>query len=510
MNLLKALAKVSSMTLLSRLLGFVRDTLIARLFGAGMASDAFFVAFKLPNLLRRLFAEGAFAQAFVPMLGRYRHAHSHQETKAFAADVAGLLGLLLTLATALSMLAAPLLVWLMAPGFWRHPAEFHLTVQLLRITLPYILLITLSSLAGSILNCWGRFSVPALTPALLNLTFIGFALFLSSAFNPPVLALAWATFVGGCLQLLYPLWHLKRIDMLPCPRLNWRNAAAWRVMRQMGPAVFGVSVAQISLLLNSTFASFLPEGSVSWMYYADRLMEFPTGVLGAALGTILLPSLSQLAASDQPERYSALLDWGIRLSLMLALPATLGLGLLAGSLTRALFMYGQFNAHDAAMTQQALMAYAVGLTGLILIKVLAPGFYARQNVRTPVKIAGITLLATLLMNLLLIFPLRHTGLALSIGIAACLNAGLLLYGLIKAEIYQPQNGWRRFLRQLIVALTLMALALLSVLALWPDTGSARMLRLVSLISLGAATYFVALYAQGLRPSDFLQRARFRD
>lgn len=505
MNLLKALAKVSSITLLSRLLGFVRDTLIATLFGASMATDAFFVAFKLPNLLRRLFAEGAFAQAFVPMLGEYRLQRSHQETRAFVAGLAGLLGMLLLIATALCMLAAPLLVWLMAPGFWHQPATFALTVQLLRITLPYILLITLSSLAGSILNSWGRFAVPAFTPALLNLTFILFALFLAPAFHPPVAALAWATFVGGGIQLAYPLWQLKKLDLLPCPRINWHDSAAWRVLRQMGPAVFGVSVAQISLLLNSTFASFLPEGSVSWMYYADRLMEFPTGVLGAALGTILLPSLSRHAVSHQSQRYSGLLDWGIRLSLLLSLPATLGLGLLAGELTRALFMHGQFSAHDAAMTQQALMAYAVGLSGLILIKVLAPGFYARQNIATPVRIALLTLLCTLGLNLLLVFPLHHAGLALSIGLGACLNAALLLRGLIKSRIYTPLPGWGRFMRQLLLALGLMALVLETAPLLLQQLESQRILHLLATITLGASAYFAALFAQGLRTRDFLLR-----
>ncbi|BEV73445.1 MULTISPECIES: murein biosynthesis integral membrane protein MurJ [unclassified Paludibacterium] len=505
MNLLKTLARVSSLTLLSRILGFVRDTLIARQFGAGPATDAFFVAFKLPNLLRRLFSEGAFAQAFVPMLSEHRHHRSHAETRAFIASISAMLGLALTLLSALGMLAAPLLVWLMAPGFSRSGPQFALTVDLLRITLPYILLISLSSLAGSILNAWGRFAIPAFTPAILNLTFIVVTLTVARHVDPPVAALAWATFFGGCLQLLYPLYALRRLDLLPRPRLNLQDRAAWRVMLRMLPAIFSVSVAQISLLLNSTFASFLPSGSVSWMYYADRLMEFPTGVLGAALGTILLPSLSRHAADADHAAYSALLDWGIRLTLLLALPATLGLAMLAGPLTNTLFHYGQFTLHDAAMTRQALIAYAIGLVGLILIKVLAPGFFARQNLRTPVRIALWTLAATLLLNLLLIVPLRHAGLALSIGLASLLNAGLLLYELWRSRIYRPAAGWPRYLAQLAGALAVMALLLHGLQqglpAGWDQQAHGRMAGLALLIGLGAIGYFLTLLALGLRPRD---------
>jgi putative peptidoglycan lipid II flippase len=503
MNLFKTLARVSSITLLSRILGFVRDALIARQFGAGLATDAFFVAFKLPNLLRRLFSEGAFAQAFVPMLSEHRRDKSHAETRAFIARLSATLGLALSLLTALSMLAAPALVWLMAPGFSRNEQQFALTVDLLRITLPYIVLISLSSLAGSILNAWGRFGIPAFTPAILNLTFIVFALGLAHRFTPPVEALARATFAGGCLQLIYPLAALKRLDLLPRPRLSLRDRAVWRMVARMLPAIFSVSVAQISLLLNATFASFLPTGSVSWMYYADRLMEFPTGVLGAALGTILLPSLSLHAARQEHAAYSQLLDWGIRLTLLLALPATLGLGMLAGPLTNTLFRYGHFSAFDAAMTRQALVAYALGLVGLILIKVLVPGFLARQNLRAPVRIALWTLLATMAMNLLLIVPLRHAGLALSIGLAALFNAGLLLYELWRAGIYRPSVGWPIYLARLGAALCAMALILQQVEtrlpAGWDSQSGGRVTGLALLIALSAIGYFLTLWALGLRP-----------
>ncbi|WP_339941764.1 murein biosynthesis integral membrane protein MurJ, partial [Undibacterium luofuense] len=287
MNLLKALAKVSSMTLVSRVLGFVRDAIIARVFGAGLATDAFFVAFKLPNLLRRIFAEGAFSQAFVPVLAEYKEQRGEAETRAFLSHITGTLTVVLMAVTALGMLAAPWIIWLTAPGFASNPDKVALTSELLRITFPYILFISLSSLASSVLNTWNRFSVPAFTPTLLNVSFILCSLLLTPYFDPPVLTLAWAVFIGGIAQLLYQLPHLKKLDMLPMPRLNLRDAAVWRVIRQMGPAIFGVSIAQISLVINTIFASFLVSGSVSWMYYADRLMEFPTGVLGVALGTIL-------------------------------------------------------------------------------------------------------------------------------------------------------------------------------------------------------------------------------
>jgi putative peptidoglycan lipid II flippase len=509
MNLLKTLAKVGGITLASRILGFVRDSLIARQFGAGMATDAFFIAFKLPNLLRRLFAEGAFAQAFVPMLAGHRHRGDEAATRTFIANISGMLGLALTLCTALGMLAAPLLVWLMAPGFWRAPGTFGLTVDLLRITLPYIWLITLSSLAGSVLNAWDCFTIPAVTPALLNLTFIFFILLLASHFHPPIKALAWATFAGGCLQLAYPLWALHRQKLLPRPRLDLRDSEAWRAVMRMLPAVFSVSVAQITLLLNSTFASFLTEGSVSWMYYADRLMEFPTGVLGAALGTILLPSLSRHAARRDDVAYSELLDWGIRLTLLLALPATLGLALLSGPLTLTLFHYGRFSVHDAAMTQQALVAYAVGLAGLILVKVLAPGFFARRQLRAPVRIALVTLAATLCLDLLLVVPLRHAGLALAIGLASLLNAGLLLYELWRSGIYRPRAGWRAYLSRLFAGLLVMTAVLVGaetrLPADWALHGSLRPAWLALLVALAAAGYFAALFALGLRPRDFLRQ-----
>ncbi|WP_313575547.1 murein biosynthesis integral membrane protein MurJ [Pseudescherichia sp.] len=509
MNLLKSLAAVSSMTLFSRVLGFARDAIVARVFGAGLATDAFFVAFKLPNLLRRIFAEGAFSQAFVPILAEYKSKQGEDATRVFVAYVSGLLTLVLAIVTIAGMLAAPWVIMVTAPGFADTADKFALTTQLLKITFPYILLISLASLVGAILNTWNRFSVPAFAPTLLNVSMIGFALFAAPLFHPPVLALAWAVTVGGVLQLFYQLPHLKKIGMLVLPRISLRDEGSIRVVKQMGPAILGVSVSQISLIINTIFASFLVSGSVSWMYYADRLMEFPSGVLGVALGTILLPSLSRSFASGNHDEYCRLMDWGLRLCFLLALPSAVALGILAKPLTVSLFQYGKFTATDALMTQKALVAYSVGLMGLIVVKVLAPGFYSRQDIKTPVKIAIVTLIMTQLMNLAFIGPLKHAGLALSIGLAACLNASLLYWQLRKQKIFTPQPGWQRFLLRLIIAVVVMAAALLGVLSVMPEwsqgTMAWRLLRLMAVVAVGGIAYFATLALLGFKVKEFARR-----
>ena len=509
MNLLKALATVGSMTFLSRVLGFVRDTLIARVFGAGVYTDAFFVAFKIPNLLRRLFAEGAFSQAFVPVLAEYKNRRGHDDTHALVNHVATLLGLALIVVTLLGMLAAPWVVYVSAPGFETDAEKFALTIQMLRIIFPYIFFISLVSLAGGVLNTYSRFSVPAFTPVWLNLSFIVAALFLAPYFNPPILVLAWAVFLGGVLQLAFQVPFLLKIGLVPRFSLNLHDEGVWRILKLMGPAVFGVSIAQLSLLINTIFASFLASGSVSWLYYADRLMEFPTGMLGVALGTILLPSLSKSYADKADGEYSQLMDWGLRLTFILALPAAVALAVLAVPLVVSLFHYGAFNDNDVWMTRQALMAYSLGLLGLILVKVLAPAFYSRQNIKTPVKIALFTLFATQIMNLVFIGTLKHAGLALSIGLGACLNAGLLYYHLRRANVYQPQPGWILFLGKLGLAVAVMTVVL------YFATGASetwlhyavlpRLLHLTGLIVLGAASYFGALWCLGIRIKDFMRR-----
>ena len=510
MNLLRTLATVSSMTLLSRILGFVRDFVIARAFGAGVLTDAFFVAFKLPNLLRRLFAEGAFSQAFVPVLGQYKNQRPAEETRQLVDHVVSLLFLVVLAVTVLGMIAAPLLVYLSAPGFVDEPEKFALTVQLTRITFPYILFMSLVALAGGVLNTWSRFAVPAFTPVLLNVSLILMAIFAAPRFDPPIMALGWAVFVGGALQLAFQIPSLKRIGMLPRFSVSLRDPGVRRIFRLMAPAVLGVSVAQLSLLLNTVFASFLDTGSVSWLYYADRLMEFPAGMLGAALGTVLLPSLAKCHASDRPDEYSRLLDWGLRLTFLLAAPAALALCILAVPLITTLFHHGAFSASDVFRTRDALVAYGVGLLGLILVKVLAPGFYALQNIRTPVKIALLTLFVTQMLNLALIGWLKHAGLALSIGLAASLNAGLLYHGLRGRGIYTPQPGWWWFYLKLAFAMLSMGTVL------WYLRGDAadwlgwrlgeRLLRLSLLVCFGVSAYFATLWIAGFRLRDFKRSA----
>ncbi|HDF2340561.1 TPA: murein biosynthesis integral membrane protein MurJ [Morganella morganii] len=510
MNLLKSLAAVSSMTMFSRVLGFIRDAIIARIFGASMAADAFFVAFKLPNLLRRIFAEGAFSQAFVPILSEYKTQQGEEATRTFIAYVSGMLTLILALVTVLGMLAAPWIIYVTAPGFTDDPDKFTLTANLLKVTFPYIFLISIASLAGGILNTWNRFSVPAFAPTLLNVSMIGFALFAAPYFNPPIMALAWAVLAGGVLQIAYQLPHLKKIGMLVLPRVSFRNSGVWRVMKLMGPAILGVSVSQISLIINTIFASFLVSGSVSWMYYADRLMELPSGVLGVALGTILLPSLAKSFSKGDTSEYRKLMDWGLRLCFLLALPCAVALAILAEALTVSLFQYKNFTAFDALMTQQALIAYCVGLMGMIVIKVLAPGFYSRQNIKTPVKIAIATLILTQLMNLAFIGPFKHAGLALSIGIAACFNASLLYWQLRKQNIFTPLPGWGKFFLKLVIAMLFMAAVLVGMMYLMPEWSQGnmlmRMLRLMGVVIAGAGAYFAALYALGFRLRDFAQRS----
>ncbi|NMG74510.1 murein biosynthesis integral membrane protein MurJ [Aromatoleum diolicum] len=509
MNLLRALVTVSGMTLLSRILGFVRDFVIARAFGAGMATDAFFVAFRLPNLLRRMFAEGAFSQAFVPILAEYKNRQGTEETHRLVNRVATVLGLAVTAVSALGIMATPFIIQVSAPGFAAEPEKFALTVELTRITFPYILFMSLVALAGGVLNTWSRFAIPAFTPVLLNLSFIGMALFAAPYFDPPVLALAWAVFIGGVLQLALQLRPLARIGLLPRFDLSLSDPGVRRVAKLMLPAMLGVSVSQISLIINTIFASFLASGSVSWLYYADRLMEFPAGLLGAALGTILLPSLSKMHADEQPEAFSSLLDWGLRLTLMLTLPAALALALLAVPLIATLFQHGAFTANDVLQTRLALVAYSVGLTGLILVKILAPGFYARQDIRTPVKIALITLAATQLMNLAFIVPMKHAGLALSIGLASLLNAGLLYRGLRRRAVYRPLAGWGVYALRLIAALAVLGGVLwfgMGEEATWLKQDAAtRALRLTAVVAAGIAAYFATLFALGTRVRDFRRR-----
>jgi putative peptidoglycan lipid II flippase len=506
MNLARAAISVSAMTFLSRITGFIRDTLIAIFFGAGLATDAFAVAFRIPNLLRRLFAEGAFSQAFVPILGEYKAKHGDAATRALAAKVLGVLAVALFIATLIGTIAAPLVVYATAYGFTSDPDKFALTVLLLRICFPYILFVSLVSFAAGLLNTYGSFKAPAFTPVLLNLCFIGFALAAERYFQPPISALAWAVFFGGIAQLAFQIPFLRHIGMLTWPRWEPRDVGVLRILKLMAPAALGVSVAQISLVINTQIASFLGDGRVSWLYFADRLMEFPSALLGVALGTVLLPSLVRHHASRNTERYSKLLDWGLRLTLLLALPAALGLAMLAVPLITTLFWHGEFTRHDVFMTRSALVAYSAGLVGIILVKILAPGFYARQDIRTPVKVAIATLVVTQLANLAFVRWLGHAGLAASISLGACFNAACLYFLIRRATHYSPEPDWGAFLLKLLFALYFMGGAIwytMGAESSWFEIPAGRRaLKLALVIGAGAVTYFATLAMLGIRPRHF--------
>ena len=510
MNLLKALATTSSMTLLSRILGYVRDTSVAVVFGAGLATDAFMVATKIPNFLRRLFAEGAFSQAFVPILGEYKSQRSADELRDLIDYVSGMLALVLFVVAVIGVLAAPYIIYISAPGFAKHPEKFALTVDLLRITFPYILFISLTGLAGGILNTFGRFMVPAFTPVLLNVSAIVFTLWLTPYFDPPAKALAWGVFVGGVLQLAFQVPFLLRLKVMPRFKLNFRHEGVRRVLRQMGPALFGVSVGQISLLLNVFFASFLVTGSVTWLYYADRLMEFPAGMLGVALGTILLPSLSRHFASGADKEYTSLLDWGLRLVLLLALPCAAALLTFSQPLVATLYHYGAFTDKDVQQTTLALTGYGVGLLGLVAIKVLAPGFYASQDIQTPVRIAVVVLCATQVLNFFLVPWLSHAGLAWSIGLGALLNAAWLLMSLMRKGSYQPLAGWGLFALRVLLATALLtgfliyAAQYLPWLA-WRQEAGWRLAAMAGVLVASGIVYFGCLWLSGLRWQSFVRR-----
>ena len=503
------------MTLLSRITGLTREIIGFNLFGAGVAMDAFQVAWRIPNLLRRLFAEGAFSQAFVPVFADYKARQGVEGARQLADHVAGLLAMVLFVVTVIGVVAAPLLVYVTASGFSAEPAKFELTVQLVRFTFPYIFFISLVALSAGILNTFSAFKTPAFTPVLLNLSVISAAIWLAPTINPPVLSLAVGTLIGGIVQVAFQIPALKRIGVLP--RLSF---AAWkfrhdegvrRILTLMAPAVLGVSVAQISLLLNTQIASFLQTGSVSWLTVADRLMEFPSAMLGVALGTVLLPSLVNSHVKENAEEFSRLLDWGLRITLLLTLPAALGLAMLATPLIATLIQHSaDFTAHDVLMSRAALVAYSVGLTGIILVKVLAPGFYAQQNIKTPVKIAIATLVVTQLFNLVFVPVFQHAGLALSIGLGACVNAGMLYFFMRRQGIFKPQPHWLMFLLKLVIALALMGGGLWLASGLdseWLTQGTlTKAWRLTWVIALGMALYFSALWLMGFRLSDFSRRA----
>jgi putative peptidoglycan lipid II flippase len=498
------------MTLLSRLLGFARDIVFAQAFGAGIVRDAFFVAFKIPNFLRRMFAEGAFSQAFVPVLAEVRRQGGEAEVRDFINRTTGGLGLVLVVLTAIGVVAAPILIYVFAPGFTAEPDKYALSVAMLRLTFPYLLFISLTALAGGILNTYGRFGAPAFTPVILNIVLIGAAIGLAPHLPDPGLALAWGVLIAGFVQLAFQVPFLLRLRLLPRPRLVGRHPAVRRIMRLMLPALFGSSVSQINLLIDTIIASFLATGSVSWLYYSDRLMEFPLGVFAIALATVILPGLSAHHAARAGAAFSATLDWALKLALVVVLPAAVGLFMLSGPLIATLFRHGEFDAHDTVMAHWSLMAYAFGLAGFTLVKILAPGFYARQDVRTPVRIGVISVAANIAFNAAITAPLAllhfrapHAGLALATSLAAFVNAGLLYRALRRAGAYRPGAGWGTLALRVLLANAIMAVILaagvgpLSQWIAWP--GLTRAWHLALWIAVAGIVYFGTLALSGMRP-----------
>ncbi|CAN4278598.1 murein biosynthesis integral membrane protein MurJ [Pseudoxanthomonas sp. LjRoot125] len=529
-KLLRSAAVFSSMTFLSRLSGLVRDQVYAHVFGAGGMMDAFFVAFRIPNFMRRLSAEGSFSMAFVPVLAEYKATRSPEEVKALIDRVTGTLAAALLVLTGIVILLAPQIARLIAPNF--DAEQMRVLTDLLRITFPYALFISLASLAGGILNSYQRFAIPALSPVLMNLSMIAAAVGLAPLMDYSVMVLGWGVFAAGVLQLGFQLPSLARLGLLPRPKLDFAHAGVRRILTLMVPTLFGSSVAQFNLLLNTWVAAALISGSVSWLYYSDRLLEFPLGMFGVAIGTVILPHLSSRHAETDPEGYSKGLDWGFRLCLLIGLPACAGLILCAGPLLATLFQYGKFDAEDVRMASWSLMAQSIAVPAFLLVKVLAPAFYSRQDTRTPVKAAVVAVLTNALCMLLFFAAMlygtepgrqalqaaggdlklalgqvqgAHALLALAIAVAGWVNALQLAWLLRKAGVYRRQPGWGRFLRQIGVATVAMTLVVLAFRVLWPDwTPWAwwdRGWRLAVMVGAGGALYAGLLWVQGIRPRD---------
>ena len=507
-GLLRSSAVTGSMTMVSRVLGLARDVVLARMFGPGDGTDAFFLAFKIPNFLRRLFAEGAFNQAFVPVLSEYRSQRSHAEVKTLVDSVAGSLGAVLLALTVIVVIAAPLIAIPLAWGFRDNADKFALFVDMFRINFPYLLLISLTAFASAILNSYDKFAIPALTPALLNVALIGAAVLLSPYMGRPEVALAIGVLIAGVAQLVFQLPALARLRLLPIPALNPQHEGVRRVMTLMIPALFGVSVSQINLLLDTFIASLLVSGSVSWLYFSDRLVELPLGIFGIAIATVVLPSLSRKHADKSLADFAAMLDWAFRMVLLIAIPASLALILLAQPLIITLFQGQNFSVDDVTKVTSSLQAYTLGLVAFMSIKVFAPGYYSRQDTRTPVRIGILAMVANMVMNILLVFVLdfAHTGLALATSLAAILNATLLLLGLIRQKVFQFQPGWPVFLLRMAVANVLMCVFLWLVAGdwrAWLDWPLWTRIGWMSVLTVGGLLIYAAsLYVSGVRLRHF--------
>lgn len=509
---------VSGLTLVSRVSGLLRDMVYSRMFGAGLLMDAFLVAFKIPNFMRRLFAEGAFSQAFVPVVSEYKVQREHDDVRELIDGAAGTLASFLAVLTVIGVVAAPVLVLIFAPGFRAEEVKFDLTVEMLRWTFPYLLFISLAALSAGVLNSYGRFAVPAMTSVLMNLVMIVFAAWIAPRFDRPGLVLAIGVFVAGLVQLAFQLPFMLRLRLLKRPRWRWDHPGVRKIGQLMLPAIFGSSVSQVALLLDTIIASLLATGSIAWLYYADRLVEFPLGVFSIALGTVILPGLAAQHSAKSPEQFSATLDWAIRVALIIVLPASAALIVLAGPLVVTVFHYGEFNDFDARMSSLALMAYAVGLTGFSGVKVLAPGYFARQDTRTPVKIGIKSLAVGIGLNLAIVLPLAltrdqpglHALLAMNTGIGAWFNTTWLYRGLRRQGVLQHGPGWGRLLLQVAAAVAVM------VAFLWWLAGDTqrwiemsawqRVQWMTLLVAGGAASYFGTLLVSGMRLRDITMRA----
>jgi len=510
-KLVRSSAVVGGATMLSRVLGLLRDVVLANLIGANGNADAFFVAFKIPNFLRRLFAEGAFAQAFVPVLADTREKGGREAVRDLIDRVAGMLGGTLLLLTLITVMASPLVATLFAPGFLRDPEKLALTGDLIKLTFPYLLLISLTGFAGAILNSYQRFAVPALTPVILNLCLIGAALWAAPRFDEPVVALSLGVLVAGFAQLLFQVPALAGIGLVPRPRWAPGHEGVRRILLLMVPALFGVSVSQINLLLDTVLASLLPSGSVSWLYYSDRLTELPLGVFAIAIATVILPTLSgQRARADDPA-FASTLAWAIRSVLLIAVPATLALAVLAEPLLATLFQYGAFSAEDRTMAAASLRAYTLGLGAFMLVKVLAPGFYAREDMRTPVRVGIIAMVSNMVLNVAFVFPLMtmfnmgHVGLALATSVSAWLNAGLLYRRLRREAVLPATTVPLKWLLQIGLASTAMTLVLWWMLAGQGDWATwvwwERAIQLGLLCLTGLGVFAASLLVLGVRPAD---------
>ncbi|HSC67814.1 MAG TPA: murein biosynthesis integral membrane protein MurJ [Cellvibrio sp.] len=511
-SLLRSSLLTGSMTMTSRVLGLIRDIVLASVLGAGGAMDAFGVAQKIPNFFRRLFAEGAFSQAFIPVLSEYREKGSHAAVKELVDKVAGCLGSILFVVTIIGVVGAAGVSVVFAPGYLSDPAKFDLLTDLVRITFPYLMLISLTGFAGAILNSYDRFAIPAITPVFLNVFMIAGALLVADFFQSPAHALAWSIIAAGVFSLLFQLPFLRQIHLLPSPKLDWSHPGVKRILVLMTPALFGVSVSQLNLLLDTIIATQLGDGAVSWLFYSDRLVELPLGVFGVAIATVIMPGLSRLSAAQSGEKFSQMLDWAIRFVVLIALPATLALVILAEPILFTLFYHGEMKEQDILMSSYSLKAYALGLFAFMLIKVLVPGYFARQDMKAPVRIGVIAIIANIVMKPLVVIPLvmfwglGHVGLAFTTAMAAYVNAGLLYRGLRKAQVYNPASNWPTlWLRYGAANLAMVAVlfGFLLVWDLWHDWGvMERVVRLAVICIAGFASYLAMLFVVGVRLRDF--------